>query len=91
MSTTAKIQSPAAAQAMAQRRARCWAHLSESLRRVVPMDDDTAQRVTDYYFRNKLAKADPYMGTATVAHGCLLDASTVVAAIRLCCPDAPDA
>jgi hypothetical protein len=81
-----RIMSDEAAAAMAQRSVRAVEHLRKQLADRIPMDSETAQRVTTYYIKHRLAKLDQYMGTASVVHGMLLDDKAIAAAIIITTP-----
>jgi hypothetical protein len=81
-----KIMSDEAAAAMAQRSVRSVEHLRKQLTDRIPMDPDTAQRVTAYYIKHRFAKLDQIMGTASVVHGMLLDDKAIAAVIIITTP-----
>lgn len=57
-------------------------HLRKQLHAVIPeMEEDTLELVMHYYLKNKLAKLDNFMGTASVKHGALLSEHAVAACV----------
>jgi hypothetical protein len=81
-----KVLSDEAAAALAQRSVRSVEHLRTQLTDRIPMDSETAQRVTMYYLKHRFAKLDQFMGTASVVHGMLLDDKAIAAVIIITTP-----
>ena len=76
------------AEAIATRMNNAKVGFCETLKGIVPMPDETAARITEYYLKHKLARLDPVNGRITVKHGKLLDEFSVASAIIVTEPHA---
>lgn len=54
----------------------------DTLKSIVPMDDDAAERVVGYYLKHHLVKLCSHTGQASVKHGALLSPEAVSAAVE---------